>query len=210
MILFYSKFCNHSKMLLEHIKRYDNDKVIKLVSIDDIRTTNANISSKIPSVPALMMMPSKEIFFGKQAFDILLLPPRGILCKGSNSTKAEKKTLDTTSHSGMAETNMPSGESLNDGESGDGPFCFSLNGSSKYSDNFSSIEDETAINNNRNYRWNIISEDNDDVQGSIINKKQNGNENVIANEIQGDEPSAKKQGLPSIEELMLQRDKDIM
>jgi hypothetical protein len=197
-------------MLLEHIKRYDNDKVIKLVSIDDIRTTNANISSKIPSVPALMMMPSKEIFFGKQAFDILLLPPRGILCKGSNSTKAEKKTLDTTSHSGMAETNMPSGESLNDGESGDGPFCFSLNGSSKYSDNFSSIEDETAINNNRNYRWNIISEDNDDVQGSIINKKQNGNENVIANEIQGDEPSAKKQGLPSIEELMLQRDKDIM
>jgi hypothetical protein len=195
-------------MLLEHIKRYDNDKEIKLVSIDDIRTTNANISSKIPSVPALMMMPSKEIFFGKQAFDILLLPPRGILCKGSNSTKAEKKSLDTTSHSGMAETNMPSGESLNDGESGDGPFCFSLNGSSKYSDNFSSIEDETAINNNRNYRWNIISEDNDDVQGSTINKKQNTIANI--NEIETDEHSAKKQGLPSIEELMLQRDKDIM
>ena len=46
MILFYSKFCNHSKMLLEHIKRYDNDKIIKLVCIDDVRTTNSNISSK--------------------------------------------------------------------------------------------------------------------------------------------------------------------
>jgi hypothetical protein len=203
-------------MLLEHIKRYDNDKVIKLVSIDDIRTTNANISSKIPSVPALMMMPSKEIFFGKQAFDILLLPPRGILCKGTNSTKADKKILDTSSHSGMLETNIVSGvsgvsgiakDTSNNGESDNEPFCFSLNGSSKYSDNFSSIEDESAINNDRNYRWNIISEENDDVQGSTINNKQN---NIINNNVNNDEPSAKKQGLPSIEELMLQRDKDIM
>lgn len=207
MILFYSKFCNHSKMLLEHIKRYDNDKIIKLVCIDDIRTTNSNISSKIPSVPALMMMPSKEIFFGKQAFDILLLPPRGILCKGTNSTKADKKILDTTSHSGMSEKNTISGENSND-NSGNEPFCFSLNVSSKYSDNFSLIEDENAINNDRSYKWNIISEENDDVQGSTINNKQN-TININHNEIKADEPSAKKQGLPSIEELMLQRDKDI-
>jgi len=207
MILFYSKFCNHSKMLLEHIKRYDNDKIIKLVCIDDIRTTNSNISSKIPSVPALMMMPSKEIFFGKQAFDILLLPPRGILCKGTNSTKADKKILDTTSHSGMSEKNTISGENSNDNSDNE-PFCFSLNVSSKYSDNFSLIEDENAINNDRSYKWNIISEENDDVQGSTINNKQN-TINIDHNEIKADEPSAKKQGLPSIEELMLQRDKDI-
>jgi len=199
-------------MLLEHIKRYDNDKTIKLVSIDDIRTTNANISSKIPSVPALMMMPSKEIFFGKQAFDILLLPPRGILCKGTNSTKADKKLLDTTSHSGMSEKNIVkgvsglSGETSNNDGSDNEPFCFSLNTSSKYSDNFSLIEDENAINNDRNYKWNIISEENDDVQGSTIN---NVNNNIINNDMSNDEPSAKKQGLPSIEELMLQRDKDI-
>lgn len=207
MILFYSKFCNHSKMLLEHIKRYDNDKIIKLVCIDDVRTTNSNISSKIPSVPALMMMPSKEIFFGKQAFDILLLPPRGILCKGTNSTKADKKILDTTSHSGMSEKNTISGENSNDNSDNE-PFCFSLNVSSKYSDNFSLIEDENAINNDRSYKWNIISEENDDVQGSTINNKQN-TINIDHNEIKADEPSAKKQGLPSIEELMLQRDKDI-
>lgn len=207
MILFYSKFCNHSKMLLEHIKRYDNDKIIKLVCIDDVRTTNSNISSKIPSVPALMMMPSKEIFFGKQAFDILLLPPRGILCKGTNSTKADKKMLDTTSHSGMSEKNTISGENSNDNSDNE-PFCFSLNVSSKYSDNFSLIEDENAINNDRSYKWNIISEENDDVQGSTINNKQN-TINIDHNEIKADEPSAKKQGLPSIEELMLQRDKEI-
>jgi len=184
MILFYSKFCNHSKMLLEHIKRYDNDKIIKLVCIDDIRTTNSNISSKIPSVPALMMMPSKEIFFGKQAFDILLLPPRGILCKGTNSTKADKKILDTTSHSGMSEKNTISGENSNDNSDNE-PFCFSLNVSSKYSDNFSLIEDENAINNDRSYKWNIISEENDDVQGSTINNKQN-TINIDHNEIKAD------------------------
>lgn len=204
MILFYSKFCNHSKMLLEHIKRYDNDKVIKLVSIDDIRTTNANISAKIHSVPALMMLPSKELFFGKQAFDILLLPPRGILCKGTNSTKADKKLLDTTVHSEMSEKKISTNEDIvNNNE----PFSFTLNSSSKYSDNFSLIEDENAINNDRNYKWNIISEENDDVQGSMINNDVNTN-NII--NINNDELSAKKQGLPSIEELMQQRDKDIM
>lgn len=206
MILFYSKFCSHSKMLLEHIKRYDNEKAIKLVSIDDIRTTNANISSKIHSVPALMIMPSKEIYFGKQAFDILLLPPRGVLCKGTTNTKSEKKILDTTTYNGMPETNISSEtEALNIDESNKEPFSFTLNGTSKYSDNFSSIEDETSINNNRNYKWNIISDENDDVQGNTIYNKKN-----IINEVEGDELSAKKQGLPSIEELILQRNKEIM
>lgn len=198
MILFYSKFCNHCKMLLEHIKRYDNDKIIKLVSIDDIRNTNANIVNKIPSVPALMLMPSKELFFGKQAFDILLLPPRGILCKGNSSSKTEK-ILDTTVHSDMPNINT------ND-ETGDEPSCFTLNTSSKYSDNFSLIEDESAINNDRNYKWNIITEENDDVQGSTI--KQN---NIISNNIkEDDEQTAKKKLLPSIEDLIKQRDNDIM
>ena len=45
MILFYSIFCNHCKMLLEHIKRYDKEKTIKLVSIDDLRNKNMNIES---------------------------------------------------------------------------------------------------------------------------------------------------------------------
>ena len=72
MILFYSVFCNHCKMLLEHIKRYDKEKIIKLVSIDDLRNQNINIESKIHSVPAFMILPSKEILFGKAVFDHLL------------------------------------------------------------------------------------------------------------------------------------------
>jgi len=214
MILFYSKFCSHSKMLLEHIKRYDDGKIVKLVSIDDVRTTNANIVSKIPSVPALMIMPSKEILFGKNVFDYLLLPPRGLLCKGS--TKSEKKTLDTTSlSSGISESEIfvPLN---NNTESGDEPFSFSLGDSSRYSDNFSSIEDEMSINNNRNFRWNTISEENDDVRASSIDFKKSNNINTpsstpsINDSINNDSLSSKKQGLPSIEELMQQRDKDIM
>ena len=35
MILFYSKHCNHSSMLISNISRYDKDKRSKLVCIDD-------------------------------------------------------------------------------------------------------------------------------------------------------------------------------
>jgi hypothetical protein len=196
-------------MLLEHIKRYDNDKIVKFVSIDDIRTVNANIINKIPSVPALMIMPSKEILFGKNVFDYLLLPPRGILCK--NSIKTDKKSLDTTVLSGISQgtQGMPK---LNNFEKSsdnniDEPFSFTLNRSSIYSDNFSSIEDESLINNDRNYKWNLISEENDDVKSSSINGIKMQEYHTDTNE---EEKSAKKQGLPSIEDLMLQRDKDIM
>ena len=60
MILFYSVYCNHCKMLLDHIKRYDKEKIIKLVSIDDLRAKNIGIESKIHSVPAFMMKEEKS------------------------------------------------------------------------------------------------------------------------------------------------------
>ncbi len=177
MILFYSVFCNHSKMLLEHIKRYDKEKVIKLVSIDDLRNKNINIESKIHSVPAFMILPSKELLFGKAVFDYLLLPGRGILCS-TQSTRLDKvvsgendmiplaNTGNGTLGSGSAGTGTGTGTAS--GASGDSsssePLAFTLNTAS-FSDNFSIIEDETKELSDKNYNWDFITNDNNITDG---------------------------------------------
>ena len=177
MILFYSVFCNHSKMLLEHIKRYDKEKVIKLVSIDDLRNRNINIESKIHSVPAFMILPSKELLFGKSVFDYLLLPGRGILCS-TQSTRLDKvvsgendmiplaNTGNGTLGSGSTGTGGgTSGTSSASGVSSDSePMAFTLNTAS-FSDNFSIIEDETKELNDKNYNWDFITNDNNITDG---------------------------------------------
>ena len=54
MILFYSPQCNHCNMLIDNIKRYDKDKKIKLVCINDLISEKIDIEKKIHSVPAFM------------------------------------------------------------------------------------------------------------------------------------------------------------
>ena len=226
MILFYSNFCNHCSMLLEHIKRYDTDKIIKLVCVDSLRSQNIKLDSKIHSVPALVLIPSKEVLFGKSVFDHLLLPPRGALC-GGQSTRNDKNTkkenaLDAPDSS----VNNPTLEVRNNDE----PSAFSLGGF-KMSDNFSNIDDTIESIIDKNYNWDIISGDNiTTYQGSItdINKPMNSldlsaqahspqslqshqsqqlpqsSQSIINNK------QEKRNTLPSIEELMQQRDRDIM
>ena len=165
MILFYSEFCNHCKMLLEHIKRYDKEKVIKLVSIDDLRNKNINIESKIHSVPAFMILPSKELLFGKAVFDHLLLPGRGILCSSQNTR------MDKTGVGGSGDNDIiPLNNTNNGGNSGNAnseesePLAFTLNTAS-FSDKFSIIEDETKELNDKNYNWDFITNDNNITDG---------------------------------------------
>jgi len=189
MILFYSEFCNHCKMLLEHIKRYDKDKIIKLVSIDDLRNKNINIESKIHSVPAFMILPSKELLFGKAVFDYLLLPGRGILCNTQNTRM--DKTLAGGSNDGIPGNNdvIPLVNTTNDNE----PSAFTLN-STSFSDNFSIIEDETKELNDKNYKWDFITNDNNMSDG-INNININEDTSIKGNKI-----------LQSIEELQKLRD----
>ena len=158
MILFYSVFCNHCKMLLEHLKRYDKEKIIKLVSIDDLRNKNIDIESKIHSVPAFMILPSKEILFGKAVFDHLLLPGRGILCS-TQSTRRDKTASGTSGNESdvlMPLANTGSGNGSVGGE--DEPLAFTLNTAS-FSDNFSIIENDTQELSDKNYNWDFITND---------------------------------------------------
>ena len=173
MILFYSVFCNHCKMLLEHIKRYDKEKIIKLVSIDDLRNKNYNIESKIHSVPAFMILPSKELLFGKAVFDHLLLPGRGILC-GSQNTRMDKIGIggSSTTTGGTVENDViPLVNSNTNSDTEEGPLAFTLNTAS-FSDNFSIIEDETMVLNDKNYNWDLITNDNN-ISDGIPNMNNN-------------------------------------
>ena len=176
MILFYSVFCNHCKMLLEHIKRYDKEKIIKLVSIDDLRNQNINIESKIHSVPAFMILPSKELLFGKSVFDHLLLPGRGILCS-TQSTRLDKNASGGSGGSGSGGNGsendvipLANTKTEEDGE----PLAFTLNNAS-FSDNFSIIEDETRESNDKNYRWDFITNDSNITDGIKNIKGEDGN-----------------------------------
>jgi len=141
-------------MLLEHIKRYDKEKIIKLVSIDELRSKNINIESKIHSVPAFMILPSKEILFGKAVFDHLLLPGRGILCS-TQSTRLDKSGVGTGG-AGSENEMMPLTNTSSDKE--DEPLAFTLNTAS-FSDNFSIIENDTQELNDKNYNWDFITND---------------------------------------------------
>ena len=184
MILFYSIGCNHSKMLLDNVGRYDKDKKIKLVPIDELKKQNINIEKRIHSVPAFMILPSKEILFGKDVFDYLLLPGRGILCS-SQSTRLDKNISDNNAKidSSIKPLDIPVNE--ND------PLSFSLN-SSKISDNFSTIEDTDGVCNDKNYNWDFINNDKN-ISDGISNININFDEN-------------KKSGMPSVEQLMKERD----
>ena len=181
-------------MLLEHIKRYDKEKIIKLVSIDDLRSNkNMNIESKIHSVPAFMILPSKELLFGKAVFDHLLLPGRGILCSSQN-TRLEKPAGSASGGTGTGETDIIplANTSENDNE----PLAFTLN-SASFSDNFSIIEDETKELNDKNYKWDFITND---------NNLSDGIQNININSDDTTTTSKSDKSLQSMEELKKFRD----
>ena len=181
MILFYSANCSHSKMLLENVNRYDKNKMIKLVPIDELKKQNINIESKIHSVPPFMILPSKELLFGKDVFDYLLLPGRGILC-GVQNTRLDKNITDSV------ENNIKPMEQNTDNE----PSAFALN-SNKLSDNFSTIDEDNKIRDDKNYGWDFISNDKN-ISDGVSNVNINTDD------------SGKKSKMPSIEELMKERD----
>lgn len=75
LILFYSDHCQYCGMLLNSVKRYDPEQSrVRLVNIDHIR-----VPPTVHTVPALMLLPSKQLLFGRAAMDYLLLPSRGAL-----------------------------------------------------------------------------------------------------------------------------------
>lgn len=99
MLLFYSVHCKHCAMLLDNVRRLDATGQVKLIDIDALRQTHPNVYQQLQAVPALMLMPSKELMYGKAVFDYLLLPSRGKLVTGS-ATPAPSTTNTGTGGTG--------------------------------------------------------------------------------------------------------------
>lgn len=160
MILFYSDFCNHCKMLLDTIKRHDTRSTIKLVCIESVQQSGRKVPPQIHSVPALILE-TKSIMFGKQVFDYLLLPGRGVLL----NQPASKLVSDV----------VPSEQ--------DGPMAYVLG--STHSDQFSMIEGEDLSGlTDRSYAWTNIHDDaaitnNEPFQEETRSKKELPDINAI-------------------------------
>lgn len=137
MLLFYSEHCNHCRMLLDTIRRLQANS-IKLVSIEGLRQSGRKVPPQVHSVPALMVMPSKQLIFGKNVFDYLLLPGKGVLTTGMAQPKPAAAL-------GGIGTPVEPAE----------PQAFTMNLTNSSGDNFAFIEEDTA-NSHRNYTWTHI------------------------------------------------------
>lgn len=182
MILFYSDYCPHCRMLIETIKSYDKEnKIIKLVSIDVLRSKGQNVPIQIKSVPSLITMPEKQILFGKEVFDYLLLPGSGKLLNIQTIVNKNKELSQNENNS-----------------SSDDLISFSFGAKGGYSDGYSLIEDgnDNGFKEN-NYLWASISDD-DSAQISINN---------MTLPIQ--EETRKQKDLLDIDKLRIQREMDL-
>jgi len=194
MILFYSEFCQHCNVLLETIKRHDKNNMIKLVSIDLLRTLKKPIDPKIQSVPALLIVKNKEYLFGKAVFDYLLLPNRGVLfsVQTTRDPKTSKDGVEVGKQSN-SNTNEEVGE----------PRAFTLGAIS--AEQFSSLDDDgvngvNGVINDKNYNWDMIDNNATTISSDIdINKPS-----------MSDYEGKSKGQIPSMEEIMKQRASDIL
>jgi len=191
MILIYSEYCKHCNILLETIDKHDSNKIIKKIPLDTLRNNKYNIDELIDAVPALIIDPNKivkkDILFGKQVFDHLLLPNRGALFNKENNTRLNKEKKDQINDNNIIKNN--------DNNDDDGPSAFTLG--SSLSDNFSSL-DENSDNllKDKQYNWDLL-------DNNIENDK-NLSINPVSSTLDKDENK-----LPSLEEMMNKRNKEI-
>lgn len=152
MILFYSEFCPHCSMLLETIKRHDEDKTIRLLSIEVLKISN-KLPPTIHSVPALMTLPEKKLMFGKAVFDYLLLPGSGKLLTGSKPVEQPVMLNQGNNGNNGSPAAFTLGASLSDSFS---PFASGDNAHQDYSNtqlddrvyNWASVTESTTHNTN--------------------------------------------------------------
>ena len=194
MILIYSEYCQHCNILIETIKKHDKNNIVKKISVDLLRNEGYQIQEIIHSVPALLVKEDinitdkKDILFGKQVFDYLLLPNRGALFTIDNNTRLNKDTKDSK------QENI----NINDNnENSDEPIAFSLG--SSMSDNFSSLDEESDnLLKDKNYKWDLLENyNNENFDPVSINPISSTSDN-----------SDKK--LPSLEELLNKKSKNII
>ena len=188
MILIYSNNCKHCNILLETIEKHDKEKIIKIISVDTLKANNYKVEEIIHSVPALILndtINEENILYGKQVFDHLLLPNRGVLFTTHN-TRLNKESKDSVSN-----------VNIDDDIKNNGPSAFTLGTS--LSDNFSFVDDNQEILKDKTYNWDLVDNLNNTSENNEIN----------LNPVSSINDKIDKK-LPSLEELMNQRSKDFL
>ena len=115
MLLFYSDQCSHCTMLIETLKTLDKQKQVKLVSVDYLKSNQIIFDARITHVPAMLLPDFNKIIFGKEVFDHLLLPGKGVLLKTSNTTT--QSTVDSSEPSGLDSYISQSYENIDENDS---------------------------------------------------------------------------------------------
>jgi len=89
-------------MLIETLKTLDKQKQVKLISVDYLKSNQIIFDARITHVPAMLLPDFNKIIFGKEVFDHLLLPGKGVLLKPSNgSNGTTQSTVDLSEPSGL-------------------------------------------------------------------------------------------------------------
>lgn len=146
-------------MLLDSVQRMDSKGVVRKVCIDTLRQTHPGLFKQLKAVPALMILPSREILYGKQVFDYLLLPSRGKLVVGDGgATGAVGGNGDMNGGSGGASASM---SGVLHQEEGILPFGGLKGG---FGDNFAGLDESESTPSNpdcnphSSYNWTSIAE----------------------------------------------------
>jgi hypothetical protein len=168
-------------MLLEQIQRYDKKQLFKLVNVEKVLSKGLKLPSEVHCVPTLMISsPERRYFFGKQLFDYLLLPNKGILFQ---MNKPKPSTSDIANISPSI-TNEPLAFTFGAGISGD---------------SFSFIDENTEKNindNHKRYVWSSIQDNGNILTADIISNLKM-------------EEGRSKHNLPDVSQLRAERDLDI-
>jgi hypothetical protein len=79
-------------MLIETLKTLDKQHKIKLISIDYLKSNKISFDNRITHVPAMLLKEFNKIIFGKEVFDYLLLPGKGVLLNANSSNTENTST----------------------------------------------------------------------------------------------------------------------
>ena len=68
MLLFYSDQCSHCTMLIETLKTLDKQKLVKLISVDYLKSNQIIFDVRITHVPAMLLPDFNKIIFGLEPY----------------------------------------------------------------------------------------------------------------------------------------------
>jgi len=103
-------------MLIETLKTLDKQKQVKLISVDYLKSNQIIFDVRITHVPAMLLPDFNKIIFGKEVFDHLLLPGKGVLLKPTNTNSQSANVLDLSEPSGIDSYISQSYENIDDND----------------------------------------------------------------------------------------------